>query len=89
MTDLSIVNVDLDCGIQELSNEEIDLVSGGARVRAVYRAIREAVTWLGAGLALLPDYQTWHDGFTARAHNLGRRMIDQRRCFTSRAVDGC
>ncbi len=88
MGDLSIVNADLDCGIQELSNEEIDLVSGGSRIRAVYRGIREIVTWIGA-ISLLPDYQTWHDGFTERAHARGRRMINQRRCVTSRAVDGC
>ncbi len=29
MNDLSIGNTDLDCGIRQLSNEEIDLVSGG------------------------------------------------------------
>lgn len=31
MNDLSIVNADLDFGIRQLSNDEIDLVSGGRR----------------------------------------------------------
>ncbi|MCY4270133.1 MAG: hypothetical protein OXE80_08180 [Gammaproteobacteria bacterium] len=33
MTDRPIVNVDLDCGILQLSNEDIDLVCGGRRLR--------------------------------------------------------
>ncbi len=81
MNDLSVVETELDYGIQELSSEDIEAVSGGYRlVGTIFlgyiagKALDYA--WENGGRDL---YNAYADFQTRSAHSYGEMLMERRR----------